>query len=155
MIIYTFLWKNFEESHPLNILLYLPHWNLDKQGAKNAKKIRSRNLKWRIKYSNEKFEKSSNYAQNWYTKVFEVADHDFAIRLSKFKIVVNCSKEAQTLLKIGIHEVSRSLIKIRLSKFKIDNPIWRWKIRKKLKLSRSCYQTFKIQNGETNMTVKN
>ena len=34
----------------------------------------------------KKLEQSSNYAQNWYTRVFEVADDNFAIRLSKFKM---------------------------------------------------------------------
>ena len=50
--------------------------------VKNTKKP-SRNFKWRIQYSHEKFKKSLNYAQNWYMRVFEVDDPDFAIRLLK------------------------------------------------------------------------
>ena len=38
-----------------------------------------RNPKWRVQYGAEKFEKSLDSAQNWYTKVFEGADHDLSI----------------------------------------------------------------------------
>ena len=45
-----------------------------------------RNSKWLIQNSSRKFEGSLDFAKNQYTEGLEVADRDFAIRLSKFKI---------------------------------------------------------------------
>ena len=46
-----------------------------------------RNSRWLSQFGNDKFEKRFNYAQIWYTAVFEVADHDLAIRLSKCMVL--------------------------------------------------------------------
>ena len=44
-------------------------------------------------FGNDQFEKRLNYALIWYTAVSEVADHNFAIKLSKFKMSVKSSKK--------------------------------------------------------------
>ena len=69
--------------------------------VKNSKKLRSlsklefsrsmitilqsdfRNSRWLSQFGNDKFEKRLNYDLIWYTRVFEVADHDLAIIYSK------------------------------------------------------------------------
>ena len=61
--------------------------------------------------------KTLNYAQIWYTAVFEVADDDFAISLSRFIMAVKSSKEALFLHKICIKGFLRSIIKILLLDF--------------------------------------
>ena len=55
-----------------------------------------RNYKWQIQYDGKKFKESLDCAQNWYTGVFKVADHDFAIRLRipKFEMAAKSSREA-------------------------------------------------------------
>ena len=74
------------------------------------------------------------------TRVSEVAEQYFAIRLSKFRMVdpieekfeisLNCSQNWYT----GVLEVADHDFAIRLPKFKMKDPIWRLKIRKKLTL---------------------
>ena len=73
--------------------------------------------------------------------VLEVADHDFAIRLSKFQLAdpiwrlkIRKSLGFEQNWNAGVFEVTDQDFPIRLSKFKMAAKVWWLKIRKKLRV---------------------
>ena len=73
-----------------------------------------------------------------------VTNHDLAIRISKFQMVVKSSREAQVFLKNRIEGIPRSLIRI----FLLDLRNLKRRIQYGFSrlLIKSCHLTFEIQN---------
>ena len=81
--------------------------------------------------------------ENWYTEIFELADRDFAIRFSKFKIAAKSSREDSILFKISIQSFTRSLIRIFLLYFR-NSKGWIQYGNEKKEKSINCVQNWHI-----------
>ena len=82
-----------------------------------------RNLKWRFQYGGSKFWKLFNFYESLYTLGFWVADFEYVVRFSKFKMVVQSFENCSIYMRICIHWVFGSLILNALSDFR--NSKWR------------------------------